>query len=190
MEKNIKQNKSECFKIVLFGPESTGKTTLGLDLAKYYNTSLVKEYARNYLQKKWDDKKMKCDKNDLIQIAIEQIKSENKLSKIANKILFCDTNILVTKIWSETHFDGYCDQFLNKIINNTNYDLYILTDIDVPWEEDDLRDRPNDRKSMFNYYRDELVKNNLKFFLVSGSREARLRKSILKINKFISLNKK
>ena len=52
---------------------------------------------------------MKCDKNDLIQIAIEQIKSENKLSKIANKILFCDTNILVTKIWSETHFDGYCD---------------------------------------------------------------------------------
>ena len=190
MEKNIKQNKSECFKIVLFGPESTGKTTLGLDLAKYYNTSLVKEYARNYLQKKWDDKKMKCDKNDLIQIAIEQLKSESKLSKIANKILFCDTNILVTKIWSETHFDGYCDPFLNKIINNTNYDLYILTDIDVPWEKDDLRDRPNDRKSMFNYYRDELVKNNLKFFLVSGSKEARLRKSILKINEFISLNKK
>ena len=190
MEKNIKQNKSECFKIVLFGPESTGKTTLGSDLAKYYNTSLVKEYARNYLQKKWDDKKMKCDKNDLIQIAIEQLKSENKLSKIANKILFCDTNILVTKIWSETHFDGYCDPLLNKIINNTNYDLYILTDIDVPWEKDDLRDRPNDRKSMFNYYRDELVKNNLNFFLVSGSKEARLRKSILKIDKFISLNKK
>ena len=190
MEKNIKQYKSECIKIVLFGPESTGKTTLGLDLAKYYKTSLVKEFARNYLQKKWDDKKMKCDKNDLIQIAIEQLKSENKLSKKANKILFCDTNILVTKIWSETHFDGYCDPFLNKICNNTNYDLYILTDIDIPWEKDDLRDRPNDRKSMFNYYRDELVKNNLKFFLVSGSKEARLRKSILKIDKFISLNKK
>ena len=43
---------------------------------------------------------------------------------------------------------------------------------------------------MFNYYRDELVKNNLNFFLVSGSKEARLRKSILKIDKFISLNKK
>ena len=78
---------------------------------------------------------------------------------------------------------------LNKIGNNTNYDLYILTDIDIPWEKDDLRDRPNDRKSMFNYYRDELVKNNLNFFLVSGSKEARLRKSILKIDKFISLNK-
>ena len=87
-------------------------------------------------------------------------------------------------------FDGYCDPFLNKISNNTNYDLYILTDIDIPWEKDDLRDRPNDRKSMFNYYRDELVKNNLNFFLVSGSKEARLRKSILKIDKFISLNKK
>ena len=190
MEKNIKQDKSKCIKIVLFGPESTGKTTLGLDLAKYYKTYLVKEFARNYLQKKWDDKKMKCDKNDLIQIAIEQLKSENKLSKIANKILFCDTNILVTKIWSETHFDGYCDPFLNKISNNTNYDLYILTDIDIPWEKDDLRDRPYDRKSMFNYYRDELVKNDLNFFLVSGSKEARLRKSILKIDKFISLNKK
>ena len=83
MEKNIKQDKSECIKIVLFGPESTGKTTLGLDLAKYYKTYLVKEFARNYLQKKWDDKKMKCNKNDLIQIAIEQLKSENKLSKIA-----------------------------------------------------------------------------------------------------------
>ena len=178
MEKNIKQDKSKCIKIVLFGPESTGKTTLGLDLAKYYKTYLVKEFARNYLQKKWDDKKMKCDKNDLIQIAIEQLKSENKLSKIANKILFCDTNILVTKIWSETHFDGYCDPFLNKISNNTNYDLYILTDIDIPWEKDDLRDRPNDRKLFFDNFKETLIKNHKPFKLISGNLKERLKKSI------------
>jgi nicotinamide riboside kinase len=62
---------------------------------------------------------------------------ENEALKNANKILFCDTNVLVTQIWSETHFEGYCDPKILAAVKQVHYDLYLLTDIDIPWEADD-----------------------------------------------------
>jgi nicotinamide riboside kinase len=79
MEKNLRQLKSSCLKIVLFGPESSGKTTLSKELANHYKTLWVKEYARDYLQKKWNVEKKVCELEDLIPIAIGQIKLENEL---------------------------------------------------------------------------------------------------------------
>ena len=99
MGKNIHQKKSDCLRIVLYGPESTGKTTLAKSLAEHYKTLWVPEFARNYLQRKWDKKKQVCTLNDLFFIAEGQIKQENDLVKNANQFLFCDTNILVTKAW-------------------------------------------------------------------------------------------
>ena len=87
MEKNLRQLKSNCLKIVLFGPESSGKTTLSKELANHYKTHWVKEYARDYLQKKWNVEKKVCELEDLIPIAIGQIKLENKLSKISEQLL-------------------------------------------------------------------------------------------------------
>lgn len=74
MEKELEQQSANCIRVVLFGPESTGKTTLSTALAKHYNTVFVSEYAREYLQKKWDQQKAICSKEDLIPIAKGQIK--------------------------------------------------------------------------------------------------------------------
>ena len=86
MAKRVKQKKTNCKRIVIYGPESTGKTTLANDLANHYKTEWVPEYARDYLQKKWDLHKAKCDLDDLLNIATEQIKMENKMISKSKKL--------------------------------------------------------------------------------------------------------
>ena len=171
----IHQNPSKIFRVVVYGPESTGKTTLCQDLAAHYKTQWVPEFARSYLQNKWDQKREVCSLEDLPLIAKGQMELENQLITKANKILFCDTNILVTQIWSETHFDGYCDPIIKQTVDQVHYDFYLLTGIDVPWEQDDLRDRPNDRKNMFKYFHKNLISKDLKFKYIKGSREKRIK---------------
>lgn len=183
MAKRIKQKKTNCKRIVIYGPESTGKTTLANDLANHYKTKCAPEYAREYLQKKWDLLEEKCNLNDLINIALGQINLENKIVSKSKKFIFCDTNILVTKVWSETHFNGYCSPEIKKILRSVSYDYYLLTNIDVPWVKDDLRDRPNDREEMFSYFKKELDINEVKYSLVSGDREERLKRAILILDK-------
>ena len=139
MEKTLHQQETDCLRIVLYGPESTGKTTLAIELAKKFNTSFVPEFAREYLQEKWDKIGEKCNLDDLLEIVKGQLLNENLAIKNANDFIFCDTNILVTKIWSETHFEGYCDPRIEKYSNILKYDHYFLTDIDTPWDKDDLR---------------------------------------------------
>ena len=168
------QQSSPCLKIVLYGPESTGKTTLAKALAAHYNTQWVPEFAREFLQEKWDKYREKCTLQDLIAIAHGQLAAENEASKKANNLLFCDTNILVTKVWSETHFEGYCAPELNVILAETHYDYYLLTDIDVPWEADDLRDRPQQRESMLAYFKAQLEQYNFPYLQLSGTLEERL----------------
>ena len=183
MVKGIKQKKTNCKRIVIYGPESTGKTTLARDLANHYKTKWVPEYAREYLQKKWDLYKGKCDLDDLINIALGQIKMENKIISKSKKFIFCDTNILVTKVWSETHFAGYSSPEIKNILKSVRYDYYFLTNIDVPWVKDDLRDRPDNREEMFNYFRKQLDIDEIQYSLVSGDNEERLKKAILILNK-------
>ena len=183
MAKRTKQKKTNCKRIVIYGPESTGKTTLASDLANHYKTSWVPEYAREYLQKKWDLTKGKCNLDDLINIALGQIKMENKMISKSRKFIFCDTNVLVTKVWSETHFRGYCSKEIKNILKSVRYDYYFLTNIDVPWVKDDLRDRPDNREEMFNYFKKQLDINEFKYSVVSGDREERSKRAILILDK-------
>ena len=94
----LKQEPTSVLRVVVFGPESTGKTTLCKDLAAHYKTLWVPEFARVFLQDKWDKKKEACTREDLITIAQGQIRAENAALSKTNKILFCDTNVLVTQI--------------------------------------------------------------------------------------------
>ena len=185
MEKYLRQQQTDCIKIVLFGPESTGKTSLAIDLAKHYKTVYVEEFARDFLQKKLDEQNKVCEIDDLIPIAIGQMNSENKLSNKANRILFCDTDLLTTATYSRLYFDNFCDPLIDKYSKKNKYDLYLLLDVDVPWVQDDLRDRPNDRKLFFENFKQALIKHHKPFKLISGNYGERLKKSINFVNEII-----
>ncbi|WP_405412353.1 AAA family ATPase [Maribacter sp. Asnod1-A12] len=178
MEEKYKQEPSDVLKVVLFGPESTGKTTLSEQLARHYHTVWVPEYARDYLQDKWNNERKTCEPHDLLPIAEGQMRLENKLSKKATDILICDTDLLETKVYSEAYYIGECDSVLEKYALENSYDLYLLTYIDIPWEADDLRDKPNEREQMFNYFKDTLEKYGKKFITLKGNKKQRLEKAI------------
>ena len=99
MEEDFKQLPTSIIKIAMYGPESTGKTTLSKQLAAHYNDEWIPEFARDFLQEKWDKNKEICTEEDLIPIAIGQVKLENEAVLKAKKFLFCDTNLLVTKVF-------------------------------------------------------------------------------------------
>tara|TARA_R110002074_G_scaffold101792_2_gene219871 strand:- start:315 stop:971 length:657 start_codon:yes stop_codon:yes gene_type:complete len=186
MEKKLKQKPINLVKVVLFGPESSGKTTLSRQLARYYHTVWAPEFAREYLQNKWNNERKTCEAEDLIPIAIGQMKLENKLAKRADKILICDTDLLETKVYSEEFYGGFVDEKLDKAANENQYDLYLLTYIDTPWEEDDLRDRPEQRLEMFNAFETALKKHNRPYILLKGDRETRLKNATEAIDKLIA----
>ena len=185
MEKKLRQQPANIIKIVLFGPESTGKTTLSKQLARYYNTVWAPEYAREYLQKKWNNERKTCEADDLVPIAIGQMKIENRLAKKADKVLICDTDLLETKVYSEEYYGGFVDPVLDTAAKNNIYDLYLLTYIDTPWEEDDLRDRPGLRREMFNAFEMALKKHHRPYILLQGNKETRLKIAIKTIDELI-----
>ena len=176
MEKNLRQQKTAIIKIALFGPESTGKTTLAKQLAEYYETEWVPEFARDYLQEKWEENQHICVADDMLPIAYGQVALENKRLASAKKYLFSDTNLMVTKVFSEMYY-GFCDPLLNEAALEHEYDLFFLTDIDVPWEKDDIRDTPDGRESVFSVFKQTLIDTKKPFITLSGNKESRLAKA-------------
>jgi NadR type nicotinamide-nucleotide adenylyltransferase len=186
MEDKLRQQPANCIKIVLFGPESTGKTTLSRHLARHYNSVWVPEYAREYLQNKWNNERKTCEPQDLLPIAIGQMKLENKLAQKTNTVLICDTDLLETKVYSEAYYVGSCDPALEKYALKNKYDLYFLTYIDTPWEADDLRVKPHERERMFKAFEGELIKQNRPYVLLDGDKKSRLKKAIKHIDQLIN----
>ncbi|MBK0371013.1 DUF4301 family protein [Flavobacterium agrisoli] len=174
MEEKLKQQQTSIIKIALFGPESTGKTTLSQQLAAHYKTEWVPEFARDYLQQKWEENGHICVADDLLPIAYGQIELENEKLKLAHDYLFCDTNLMVTKVFSELYY-GFCDPVLNEAALENEYDLTFLTDIDVPWEKDDIRDTAEGRETVFSVFKESLIQNNKPFITISGDKETRLK---------------
>jgi len=186
MEKKLRQQNSNLVKVVLFGPESTGKTTLSGQLARHYNTVWAPEFAREYLQDKWNNERKICEQQDIIPIAEGQIRLENDLAKKADKVLICDTDLLETKVYSEEYYGGFVDSKLDKAAIENSYDIYFLTYIDTPWEADDLRDKPGERLEMFNAFENTLQKYNRPYILLKGDKETRLKKAIEIIDNLLS----
>lgn len=185
MEEKYKQQPSNCIKVVFFGPESTGKTTLSRQLARHYNSVWVPEYAREYLQNKWNNERKTCEPKDLLPIAEGQIKLENELAKKIDTVLICDTDLLETKVYSEAYYLGTCDPILEKYALENSYNLYFLTYIDTPWKADDLRDRPEDREAMFEAFQNELIKTNRDYVLLKGDKKERLETAIGHVDKLL-----
>ncbi|WP_378179430.1 AAA family ATPase [Aquimarina sp. SS2-1] len=189
MEEKLRQDACDCIKIVLFGPESTGKTTLSKQLAQYYDASWVPEYMREYLQKKWDTIKEVCSYEDLLPIAEGQMKLENEISNQENNIVFCDTNLLELVVYSEAYYQGSVPETIRRFSLENTYDLYLLTYIDTPWVPDDLRDKPNQREEMFVRFKESLEKNKCNYSILRGDKTSRFEKAKEIIDQLIKQRK-
>lgn len=151
-------------KIVLTGPESTGKTMMSKLLAEYFNTQWVEEYGRDYFLEKGG----KLVIGDILKIAEGQIALEEEKIKEGNKILFCDTDLIVTSIWSEIYFKE-CPAEVSQLSFTREYSLYLLMDIDIPWEDDGTREFPHLRQWHFNRIKEELDNRKLNYIIISGN---------------------
>jgi len=183
LERKNQYIRTNCLNIVLIGPESTGKTTLAKALAEQYRTFFVPEYARIYAEKHTD----KLTYQDVIPIAEGQHQLEVNYTLKANRILFYDTNLLQTKVYSEWYYNK-CPNELNDLIKISKYDFYFLNYIDVPWEEDDLRDKPREREYMFNAFETALITYNKPYVLLKGNKHERLKTAIHHIDQLLKLN--
>ncbi|MBZ9628350.1 ATP-binding protein [Psychroflexus sp. CAK57W] len=182
MEKELEQTQRDLTKIVLFGPESTGKSTLAEALANAYHTEWAPEFARDYLQEKYNNSAEVCAPSDLIPIAKGQIQLENEKAKKAKEFLFCDTNVLQTLTYAKTYFENFEDPVLEECVKQHDYAHYFLTYIDAPWVEDDLRDKPNERNKMFAIFENTLIQRDIPYTILKGdlSQRLQLAKSTIK----------
>jgi NadR type nicotinamide-nucleotide adenylyltransferase len=153
-------------RVCVFGPESTGKSTLARDLAKQFQTRYVWEYARPLL----DPQEGKCYPEDIPRIVRGQFAAEEALAPQANRVLFCDTDTLTTVIWSETLF-GHVPPWVREAADARSYDLYLLLDVDVPWVADGQRffEAPQQRRAFFERCRQELETRGRRYVVLRGS---------------------
>ena len=172
MEHRLKQQPSKCIKIVLIGPESTGKTTLALKLAQHYQAVFVPEYSRIYAENQ-----LLCNrsltKDDVMPIAEGQMQLENSLAPKADTVLVCDTDLLETQVYAETYYAEALFPELEKYARQNTYDLYFLTNVDVPWESDKVRDKPHHRESMLLAFENALKACDKPYVLLTGPTKER-----------------
>ena len=161
-------------KICFYGPESTGKSTMAEKMAMHYQTTFVPEVAREFI----NSNDIKID--HIIKIGVAQTERVKEKTKVANKIIFCDTDLITTKIYSRYYLNEIPD-ILNDLENEIRYDLYFLLDIDVEWVADHLRDFGDRRLEMFNLFKDELEKRGINYIQICGNyaeREEKIKKII------------
>jgi NadR type nicotinamide-nucleotide adenylyltransferase len=193
-KKNTKKRKLEnrsIKKIVVLGPESTGKSTLCAALAKQYDTIWCPEYARQYLH----ENGTKYNYEDLLTVAKGQLAGEDEAiadaliakhnGKAIDKIII-DTDMYVMKVWCEYVFNN-CHTYILEQINERKYDAYILCDIDLPWTADEMREYPDaaPRKELFTIYKEILINQNTPWGIVSGLGEQRTQNAIQLIEQLL-----
>ena len=181
-------------KIVVIGPESTGKSTLCEQLAQHYDTMWCPEFARDYLLSNGTN----YDYEDLLTIATGQLELEdeytNKLEKNSLAMLedgghlplFIDTDMYVMKVWCEFVFEK-CHPFILDEIIKRKYDLYLLCRTDLPWVEDELREYPDlqSRRKLYNIYEDIMINQSVPWIDISGSYDERLQKAITAVDSLL-----
>ncbi|HEY0272720.1 MAG TPA: ATP-binding protein [Chitinophaga sp.] len=168
-------------KVVIIGPESTGKSTLSEQLAAHFRTLWAPEYARAYL----DGLQRPYEEEDLYHIAMGQLAGEDAVAAAAPRpLVFCDTDLQVVKVWSE-HRYGHCDLRILEQIAQRRYDLYLLTYIDIPWEDDPQREHgdPQMRQYFYNVYRDIVIQSGLPWADIRGSFNDRLQTAVDAVNR-------
>jgi NadR type nicotinamide-nucleotide adenylyltransferase len=170
-------------KIAVVGPESTGKSTMAQFLAKEFQTVCVPEYSRYYCQ----SLNNKYTLQDEVNMFYGQVALEEALIPLAqDQLLICDTTFLTVKIWSD-HLFGHTPQEVTDKIQQHVYDLYLLMDIDLPWQDDPLRDFPEQREHFMEIWKSELNAINANYRLISGLGDQRLENGLHAVKDFLTL---
>lgn len=181
-------------KIVVIGPESTGKSTLCDKLAAHYKTIWVKEYAREYLLKNGTDYTF----DNLLYVAKGQLANEEKgIAELSEQLkntsahlpLFIDTDMYVMKVWCEFVF-GKCHPWILNQVVERKYDLYLLANVDAPWVKDELREYPDleTRARLYHHYKDTMINQKVPWVDISGNYDERLQKAITAVDKLLLEN--
>ncbi|WP_316746602.1 ATP-binding protein [Pedobacter gandavensis] len=171
-------------KIAIVGPESTGKSTIAQQLAKHYQTLWVPEYARYYCAALTEP----CNLQDEVNMYHGQLALEESILAIAEKdLIFCDTTFITVKVWSDEVFGNTPEVVLNALPLHT-YDLYLLMDIDLPWQEDPLRDFPHKREHFMQVWHQELQNLRANYVVINGTEE-RLNNAITAVADFLKGSK-
>lgn len=169
-------------RICIYGPESTGKSTLTIDLARHFQTVFVEEYARGLL----DFKDGRCDDlEDINRIARGHRASTEALARQANRVLFCDTDLLTTTVWSNVLF-GTCPPWIDTAAHEMNYDLYLVTDIDVPWVDDNQRFFKDERQEFMEHCLQALQACHRPYIMISGSWEERFARAVQAVENLLA----
>ena len=169
----MEKNSGNKYKIAIVGPESTGKSTLTEALALHFNEPWVKEVAREYVS----NVKRPYVLKDVEIMAQLQLESEAMGIKNAQKFLFCDTTLLVHKIWADFVFNEIPPEIVNNY-HPQNYHLHLLCNIDLPWTPDPLREHPNHREELFFRYENELKLSGANYYVVNGRENQRVKNAI------------
>ena len=170
--------KPETKLVCFYGPESTGKSTMAKRMAEIYQTEFVLEAAREMITSNDD-----FTEEDIINIGKTQTERIQQKSKTANKILFCDTDLITTEIYSK-HYLNSVPPILYDLEKEVHFDQYFLFDVDVPWVADGLRDLGHQRVEMMKVFEEELAKRKIPSILIHGTweqREAIIRRKVDKL---------
>ena len=187
-------------KIVIIGPESTGKSMLCTQLAQHYKTIWVPEYARQYLL----ENATNYTYDDLLDIAKGQVALEEAYTKSSILTtddsrftidhspftippLFIDTDMYVMKVWCEFVFEQCHMWILNQVVER-RYDLYLLCNTHIPWIKDELREYPDlkNRETLYHIYKDILINQTVPWIDISGNYDQRLQTAIQGVNRYLS----
>lgn len=170
-------------KISITGPESTGKSWLAEQLARHYATAWVPEFARTYLE----ETGRPYTYEDILYIAQQQHHSEVNAGQHSGMI-FCDTDFCVTRIWCQVKY-GKCHPWIESELDKNEYGLYLLCDIDLPWQYDPLREHPEMRRELFGMYHNLLREKQFNFRIVSGMDNDRLQNAIRFVDEFLKTSR-
>lgn len=165
-------------KVAITGPESSGKTTLTKALAEHYGVAPIPEYAREFLE----ENGLEYSQADLDDIAEGHEENLQIFLTESSPINVVDTDFVVLKVWSEYKY-GFASSQINSLVSQNHFDLHILCAPDIPWEEDVMRENPDDRHVLFERYISTLNSFKKDFIIVNGSHADRLKKSITAIDK-------
>lgn len=168
-------------RVVLTGPESVGKSVLSEQLAKHFNTNSVEEYGREYCEQVSNTDLTPLD---FAHIAAGQLLREDEAARHSNKILFCDTDLIVTQIWAEVFIEN-APQWIYEINHQRTYDLFILLQPDIPWVNDGTRNYEDIRHWQFERLQQELESRNLPYVIISGDFEKRFEAAVQKIEELL-----